>query len=1288
MISKRFLIFVFLLFSIFSISGIYAEYRESSPSYYYDSFKNSNSFFGINEFYGNNDYCDESQDFLLQISPLSCTPAVVRSDLLEEQDVPVFCPLTSIKLNPLIKVDTIENINFGKEYDPKEISGIGFHPYRGALSTSRTSFMNEGANQVYNNQIGYIVVWLRNNRNESSMPDYVSGNISATLRYNADNVFGLKGNSFYLPLLTDDEWKNNMKKYSFWEGRGYLRAEQIFSNQAEIALYSYTSKTPFESDNSQKKLLFRSTLNSGQTSNSFFLPGFGCNAGFKLKLEGTENPDNFIKLKINSEYLDVKEDEKFLDGNCYVESDSLENYGLSKKVVLNCKSYSEEEKSVTSFFGGWKKYSLYVSPKFDVSFNGVSKSYNVGDLITIASNDRKIFLAYVGMVEEGNKEVMKALLLSLPSDYNAIKKGNSFILQDSELEYARDYVELKEDSLIGSLKDREKILLSYEDNGQVLNQLTFKLNGFGKQGEDSVLDKLTEEDYENSFDEFGIVIDEHSGQKYPYNNTISLDKEAYKNEINLAMLLNQKSKVLGLCNEFKTNYPKDFLEECDNQNRILFSNSVLVKNEKGETYTISLEDIYEPTLSDYGVEIIVKNLKTSETKILNLSKDKKVYLKQDNDYYVSLNKIVDEKTVDIYFNLPSTNSVTNLFEKKLVKDQAQNIGDSYSVSIKKIYLKRYARVSIIPDQKYRESTANFNFKINIEKRNIQLAPEKIESKIQDLNKTIDKWNKISSGLGDFVKTMKTACLATEATLTVKHLLMDSGGKSIARTEVMKGENGWNERCAKFVADGKYKSLDECYYKNSNNIDAEVNLYYQKLNEQNNEIKDIQNKHISSESSLFGGKSIDTNAFTKDYSGEVKPTLTGTIQIQDPSYPNDPNKKININLTTYQKYLDYNSQNPYSIDDLKEIDLYNRLIGTSEDETKKVYEQRLNDVLNRVKYNSETQSEQTKLRNKYGSEVISVNLENKKSNKLEIGSSEIKNFEDIKSKFDTTTLIKDNSRVIIASDYLGGGKEYLFELNNKNEVIKTYSINGKIISVYSGSLNNGAIGPIPENPNPFDIQFEVRNSASYKNKYLNAKLKYYETEPYKGLPAIVPFDLSNGWYTYIKQNLAVGSTKSSYDLSGVVTSFYVCNVGKNGMEEFNSISRDDICELVNKGIGQPYNQFPGLNEDESKKLISKAEQAIAQSSKYSNSKNKKVSILGNDVEIGEPALNLPSTQCTDYMSPKECQLMFNVCDPVICPSSRCDFGGAYPVNDVVQSGIIGSLVLCLPNYREGIYVPVC
>ena len=60
--------------------------------------------------------CQQGQDFIIQVSPTGCTPAVVRSDLLSQQDVPVFCPLLATQTNPLINVNSIQSISFTGNY--------------------------------------------------------------------------------------------------------------------------------------------------------------------------------------------------------------------------------------------------------------------------------------------------------------------------------------------------------------------------------------------------------------------------------------------------------------------------------------------------------------------------------------------------------------------------------------------------------------------------------------------------------------------------------------------------------------------------------------------------------------------------------------------------------------------------------------------------------------------------------------------------------------------------------------------------------------------------------------------------------------------------------------------------------------------------------------------------------------------------------------------------------------------------------------------------------------------
>src|SRR3989344_9491257 len=56
--------------------------------------------------------CEGRQDLLIQVAPLGCQPSVVRSDLLAEQNVPVFCQLDAIRLNPLLDIKQIRNIRF------------------------------------------------------------------------------------------------------------------------------------------------------------------------------------------------------------------------------------------------------------------------------------------------------------------------------------------------------------------------------------------------------------------------------------------------------------------------------------------------------------------------------------------------------------------------------------------------------------------------------------------------------------------------------------------------------------------------------------------------------------------------------------------------------------------------------------------------------------------------------------------------------------------------------------------------------------------------------------------------------------------------------------------------------------------------------------------------------------------------------------------------------------------------------------------------------------------------
>ena len=191
-----------------------------------------------------------------------------------------------------------------------------------------------------------------------------------------------------------------------------------------------------------------------------------------------------------------------------------------------------------------------------------------------------------------------------------------------------------------------------------------------------------------------------------------------------------------------------------------------------------------------------------------------------------------------------------------------------------------------------------------------------------------------------------------------------------------------------------------------------------------------------------------------------------------------------------------------------------------------------------------------------------------------------------------------------------------------------------------------------------------------------------------MPALVPFDTQQGWYVATKQTSPGLGNIKVFESSGRPVVFWICNVGPDGNADFFRTGfNNDICRQFNLNTGQPLDKFPGLSEDRTKQIVNQAVQAL-NSAAEQYGKGKVVRIGREALEVGNPGAVIPASQCQDFMSPGECKLLFNVCDPVICPSSRCDFGGAYPVADVVQTGVIGSALLCLPNAKEGIAVPVC
>ena len=591
---------------------------------------------------------------------------------------------------------------------------------------------------------------------------------------------------------------------------------------------------------------------------------------------------------------------------------------------------------------------------------------------------------------------------------------------------------------------------------------------------------------------------------------------------------------------------------------------------------------------------------------------------------------------------------------------------------------------MIPSIDNAGTETSFGFKVGIDKRDIHLSPEKTREKIASLNETIKKWEERSEKLGNVVKGLKASCLGVGAFLTVKNLYLNTGGKAIARQEVMRGDGGWYDRCAKLKGEGKYSSINHCLNENSDAIDRDVSRMEGVIKEQNNQIQLLQKKLNCQTTEFLTETHVDDNCVRKGYSEIVKNEVMKTCE-----------GKVNVGLNEEvdcSTILAMINENSTSIEQLRRIQLNSRL------DTKTINTQ-LNKDLAEVYVN-----------NKEAQKIIELNEKAKNDGlvgaSFKVGSTK----KTITEYYDGYVVPQGVTKGSITKDmnlqgYVYKGKEYYLGLKESGGdyfVENVYDLNGNILYESSASVTPEELfyGDIKTDPNVAEIRanlvFKKFDSSSYSNKYESSSsdpgvnrpiLKYYETEPYAGLPALIPFDCINGWYVSVQQVTGVAGGLTSYDASGVARNYYICNVGGNKKEE--NRGGDDVCRMINKGTGQPYDVFPGLGTSEANKLFRDAESAIVDASKkYKSSGSGDVKIGNCNVKIGSPAVDIPDMQCQDFMSPGDCNLMFNVCDPVVCPSSRCDFGGTYPVKDVIQSGIIGSALLCLPNAREGIKIPVC
>lgn len=1191
--------FVFVFLIVLLAFGVSAQSYSSSTATFVNTnvpadFKNYYSSEGrLSTYYpilSNPDSCQARQDILLQVAPAGCQPTVVRSDLLAEQNVPVFCQIDALKINPLLDIKEIRNIRFSGDY-PDNVVGVGFHPANAAL---RTSDQLLGSPSITN--IGYAVIVLKKNTNESSLPSAVNFTLNAQLDYFSGNALGVGRSEFLLEQTSDDDWKSERNKNSFLNGNFFVRLLEVDSNVAKVAIYS--------GDN----IISTVNVNRGSQSSEVFLPGSYCQAGLRVQYNGFESVTDIAKIQIDDDVVDVSRGARFLNGKCYVRNLNY-NGNNDGSVDLTC---------------GTKSFSLSLSPNF-IDIGDVVKKQGSEELFSVTGIDT-IKGVYTVRDQNGKEEVLN---------------GSFVIPVSSDKVYEAHYDSETEEYFSKAIADYESVSKGYSN---VKNPDATQLEGVSSYGED-----------------------------------------ALKQAINLANDFDKEITEVRLIEEFLEEYP----------------NSPDVNR-----YLLRLDRLYSVDASLAGTVLDLDNsFKTIKLLEISRPKQKSVasffYGSQDFDVSegessgigilnVTLDSVIDENNVRVtaYCNNGENNVFGNSYSLRL-GDPGQSVCGGGVLRVNNIEVNKIARISLVPQAKTSGDT-NFTVSIGIEKRAIQLSPDKTKERIDNLNKTIQKWQSLSDSLEKPIEDLKAACFATSAALTVKNFFTGLGGEALARQKVMRGPGGWDDRCQELVGQGFYSSLTECFNAKSSEINSDVSAYTKAINTANQKISGIENANTESSGGFFGDKVVDRDTASKILIGDIRSEFGDqTINVDG--------KEVKVNeIVTEDSY----SKGNVRYEQLR--DMYANLLlksGSSgavsevgEDNAEKSLGLIGSYVQENQKFRSEFADSQKLVDQGYAKPADNDVLLGRGSVYAPVRDiSESPTLTSLFSKSEevthSATLPLQDSRSLREFDQsVSGG------LNSGTYVVGLSKLGDDSFSVEEVyQIKNG--NQVQVSKSEFISEYRIsrvitEQNVEYNNRFSpgTAEVKYFESEPYKGMPALVPFDLDTGWYVATKQSLSGFGNIKSFEASGRPVSFWICNIGDNKRPEFFEGIGDDICGRFDLTTGQSLNKFPGLSEGQTTQLVSQAVQALNDAAEQYGSKS--IRINNQVFSVGSPTVGISGTQCQDFMSPEDCQLLFNVCDPVICPSSRCDLGGAYPVSDVIQTGVVGSALLCLPNYKQGIVLPVC
>jgi hypothetical protein len=634
---------------------------------------------------------------------------------------------------------------------------------------------------------------------------------------------------------------------------------------------------------------------------------------------------------------------------------------------------------------------------------------------------------------------------------------------------------------------------------------------------------------------------------------------------------------------------------------------------------------------------------------------------------------------------------------EVIEVDGSEVIEGYVMKVKSIDSKKEAYLTITPGSgEALHSVSNFTVRIPIEKRAIQLNPEQIDDRIEWAKNTQEKLEKITSKLETIVKDWNYACLAVFGAVWLKNGIF-AGGKNQVRSDVIhgvNGESGWSKYCEDEVSAGRYSNYDSCMQGNAEKINNDMDTAVK--------AKD----YVQS----LGGKYADEEWYQdleEGYGGSLdmcKELLGSRVSLDDDSLENYAymytlkengvsdvmEKSLSKSFTPMSDYVGSdNAELKANIDGCKNVSL---AVNNNEDKWRDKSDEERLDVQKQIaagvyesSYMMSMSGQGNGVEVPVSKYVPSLSNDYLQNYKVQLVGKVFQGKTSADFLVYTTSgsvsvkeLAYDDYLTILKSERAALDPSNSGKTSDSSKQVALDKINADITKIegvpggktgYSSkelaetvTANSGAHYYV--SGKTIYVGQPAYSSGSLNENYdANAKLEVYSSGEYKGLPYCLPYDDGN----FIKL--------LSYAKNNEIDEMQFWNVGPDGL----LCTGDDVLiehqsELRYADANPSYNKL---------KLFANRYVRMTFVEK------EKIEINGNyfTVSYGRSRVEMEGTtgSCYDVMSPNDCKLLFNTCDPVLCPPSRFNLGGRWKVDSVIDSGLVGSLILGQGN---GDVVPVC